>query len=271
LLSRLAQMYEALGTRDLVQIVILAAMLYVFLRFVGKTCGVGSSLGRGLGLVVVGLFLMLQVVIACLDLTELATVLDYILITVLVAFLVVFQPELRRGLVMLGKVKVWHAWNPTEHPLADPLADAAVALASDCTGALIAIQRGINLATYAETGQAIDSSCSAPLLRTLFAPKTPLHDGAVIIQAGRITAAGCQLPLRNHVPGGDPAHQALGMRHRAALSLSEETDAVVLVVSEETGRISIARGGKFEAVPRDNLARRLVDLLSMAPPTKNAA
>ena len=78
-------------------------------------------------------------------------------------------------------------------------------------------------------------------------------------------AAGCQLPLRNPVPGSDPAHKSLGMRHRAALTLSEETDAVVLVVSEETGRISIALAGKFEAVPRDNLARRLVDLLSMAP------
>lgn len=271
MLSRLAQLYEALGTRDLIQIAILGVMLYAFVRFLGKTCGVGSSLGRGLGLVVLGLFLTLQVVIACLDLTELATVLDYVLTTALVAFLVIFQPELRRGLAMLGKAKVWHTWNPTEHPLADPLADAAVALASDCIGALIAIQRGINLSSYAETGQWIDSRCSAFLLRTVFTPKSPLHDGAVIIQEGRITAAGCQLPLRNHVPGSDPAQKALGMRHRAALSLSEETDAVVLVVSEETGRISIARAGKFEAVPRDNLARRLVDLLSMAPAANRAA
>lgn len=271
MLIRLAQLYEALGTRDVVQIGILAVMMYGLLRFLGKTCGVGSSLGRGLGLVVVGLFLLLQVVIACLDLTELATVLDYILTTVLVAFLVVFHPELRRGLVILGKSKVWHSWNPTEHPLADPLADAAVALASDCIGALIAIERGIDLSTYAETGQSIQGVCSAQLLRTLFAPKTPLHDGAVIIQSGRITAAGCQLPMRNPVPGSDLAHQALGMRHRAALSLSEETDAVVLVVSEETGRISIAVAGKFEAMPRANLARRLVDLLSAAPLAKKAA
>ena len=123
--------------------------------------------------------------------------------------------------------------------------------------------RGINLASYVETGERIDGNCSAPLVRTLFTPKSPLHDGAIIIQDGLIVAAGCQLPMRAPVPGSDPAQQALGMRHRAALSLSEETDAIVLVVSEETGRISLALAGKFEAVPRDNLARRLADLLSM--------
>jgi diadenylate cyclase len=265
LLSRLAQLYEALGTRDLVQIAILAVLLFLFLRFLGKISGAGSSLSRGLGLVVVGLFLSLQVVIACLDLTELATVLDYLLTTVLVGLLVIFQPELRRGLVMLGRANVWQGWKPAEHALADPLADAAVALASECVGALVAIQRGINLNSYVETGERIDAACSAPLVRTLFTPKSPLHDGAIIIQQGRIVAAGCQLPLRSPVPGSDPALQALGMRHRAALSLSEETDAIVLVVSEETGRISLALAGKFEAVPRDNLARRLADLLSMAP------
>lgn len=265
LLSRLAQLYEALGTRDLVQIAILAVLLFIFLRFLGKISGAGSSLSRGLGLVVVGLFLSLQVVIACLDLTELATVLDYLLTTVLVGLLVIFQPELRRGLVMLGRANVWHGWKREEHALADPLADAAVALASECVGALVAIQRGIDLTSYAETGERIDAVCSGPLVRTLFTPKSPLHDGAIVIQRGRIVAAGCQLPLRSPVPGSDLSHQELGMRHRAALSLSEESDAIVLVVSEETGRISLALAGKFEAVSRDNLARRLADLLSMAP------
>jgi diadenylate cyclase len=266
LLSRLAQLYEAVGTRDLVQIAILAVLLFVFLRFMGKTCGAGSSLSRGLGVVVVGLFLSLQVVIACLDLTELAAVLDYLLTTVLVGLLVIFQPELRRGLVMLGRAHVWRAWKPAEFPLADPLADAAVALASERVGALIAIQRGISLASYVDTGERIDAACSASLIRSLFTPRSPLHDGAIIIQGGRIMAAGCQLPMRNPVPGSDSAQLALGMRHRAALSLSEETDAIVLVVSEETGRIAVALAGKFEAMPRDNLARRLVDLLSMVPP-----
>lgn len=264
-LVRLAQLYEALGTRDLVQIAILAVVLFVFLRFLGKTCGAGSSLSRGLGLVVVVVFLVLQVVMASLDLPELAAVLDYLLITVVLALLVIFQPELRRGLMMLGRAKVWRTWWPTQNALADLLAEAAIALSRDCIGALVAVQRETNLASYAETGERIDGKCSASLVRTLFTPHSPLHDGAVIIQKGQIVAAGCQLPLRQHEPLSDPAHHSLGMRHRAALSLSEETDAVVLVVSEETGRISIAQGGRFEPVSRENLARRLADLLSTMP------
>jgi diadenylate cyclase len=271
LLGRLAQLYEALGTRDVVQIVILAVVLFVFLRFLGKTCGTGSSLSRGLGLVIMGVFLLLQVVIACLDLPELATVLDYLLTTVLVALLVIFQPELRRGLMMLGRAKVWRTLWPTQHALADLLAEAAVALSRDCIGALIAIQRDTNLASYAETGERIDGKCSSALVRTLFTPHSPLHDGAVIIQKGQIVAAGCQLPLRHPELTHDPLHHSLGMRHRAALSLSDETDAVVLVVSEETGRISLAHAGHFEPVPRENLARRLADLLNATPALKRAA
>lgn len=267
---RLVQLYEALGARDVVQIAILAVVLFCFLRFLGRTCGAGSSLSRGLGLVVVIMFLVLQVVMACLDLTELATVLDYLLTSVLIALLVIFQPELRRGLMMLGRSKLWRTWWPTQNFVADPLAEAAVALSRDCIGALIAIQRDINLATYAETGERIDGKCSAPLVRTLFTPHSPLHDGAVIVQKGHIVAAGCQLPLRNH-EHHDPLHSALGMRHRAALSLSEETDAVVLVVSEETGRISVAVAGRFEAMSRETLARRLADLLSAHSPRTDSA
>lgn len=268
---RLAQLYEALGTRDVVQIAILSVVLFVLLRFLGKTCGAGSSLSRGLGLVVVGVFLLLQVVMACLDLNELAAVLDYLLLTVLLALLVIFQPELRRGLMMLGRAKVWRTWWPTQNAVAHLLADAAVALSRDSIGALIAIQRETNLSSFAETGERIEGHCSAALVRTLFTPHSPLHDGAVIIQKSQIVAAGCQLPMRNPESLRDPAHPAMGMRHRAALSLSEETDAVVLVVSEETGRISLAHAGHFEAVPRENLARRLADLLSTPAAVKRAA
>lgn len=265
MLNRLARLYESLGPHDLVQIAILACVLFFVLRFLGKT--LGASVSRGLGLVVVGLFLVLQVVIASLDLTELGLVLDYLLTAVVLALLVIFQPELRRGLMMLGRSKVWRStFRPTQHAIADPLADAAESLARDCVGALIAIQRDVNLNPYIESGERIDGRCSAALVRTLFTPNTPLHDGAVIIHKGQIVAAGCQLPLRRHDHFEDPVDLALGMRHRAALSLSEETDAVVLVVSEETGRISLAVGGRFEPVPRDNLARRLVDLLHTTRP-----
>ena len=126
-------------------------------------------------------------------------------------------------------------------------------------GALIAIQRAVMLAQYVETGDRLDAEVSAALIRTVFTPPSPLHDGAVIICSGRIAAAACQLPL-GQAPEGSGPH--MGMRHRAALCLSEETDAVILVVSEETGRISLAVGGRLEPVPRENLSRRLAALLS---------
>src|SRR5207247_53746 len=140
-----------------------------------------------------------------------------------------------------------------------------------CIGALIAIQREVSLASYAETGERIDARLSAPLIRTLFMPKSPLHDGAIILVKGRVVAAGCQLPLRAPERLLAAASVPAGMRHRAALSLSEETDAIVLVVSEETGRISIAFAGRFEPVSRENLARRLVDLLHAPAPMRQAA
>jgi len=115
------------------------------------------------------------------------------------------------------------------------------------------------LAPYIETGERLDGEISASLLRTVFTPNSPLHDGAVILCNGRVAAAACQLPLGQPPPQGQ-TH--VGMRHRAAVGLSEETDAVLLVVSEETGRISVAVGGRLEAIPRENLSRRLVELLS---------
>lgn len=262
MLSRLLQLYESLEPLDVVQIAILAVVVFVFLRFLSKT-GTGSSIGRGLGIVIVALFLIAQVVIASLDLAELSAVLDYLLAAGLIGLLIIFQPELRRGLMMLGRNSLWSVWPAPTHSVADPLADAAEAMSRDGVGALIVIQREVNLAPFIETGERIEGKLTASLVRTVFMPKSPLHDGAIILVQGRVAAAGCQLPMRSHerlVESG--SWQNLGMRHRAALSLSEESDAIVLVVSEETGRISLARGGRLEPVSRDNLARRLVELLN---------
>jgi diadenylate cyclase len=255
--DRLAQLWESVGTRDVVEIAILAVAIYLVLRFLGKTRGAG--LVRGLGLVAVGLFLVAQVVIASFDLTVLGRVLDYLLTTVLLGLLVIFQPELRRGLMVLGRYRILRYFvHSPQHPVADKLADAAEAMSRDCVGALIAIEREMALAVYVETGERIDGEVSATLLRALFGKRSPLHDGAVILCDGRVAAAACQLPL-GQPPEASGVH--MGMRHRAALCLSEETDAVLLVVSEETGRISLAVGGRLEPVPRDALARRLAALL----------
>jgi diadenylate cyclase len=256
--ERLVQLGESVGTRDLVEIAILALAIYAVLRFLGKTRG--SGMVRGLGLVVVGLFLVAQVVIASFDLTVLGQALDYLLATVLVGMLVIFQPELRRGLMVLGRYRLLRYFRRAPcHPIADKLADAAQALSRDCVGALIAIQREVALAPYAETGERLDGEVSPALLRAIFHTKSPLHDGAVILCNGRLLAAACQLPL-GQAPESASAHR--GMRHRAAVAMSEETDAVLLVVSEETGRVSLAVAGKLEPVPRENLSRHLAALLS---------
>src|SRR5436305_7460929 len=215
---------------------------------------------RGLALIVVGLFLVAQVVIASFDLTVLGHVLDYLLTTTMVGLLVIFQPELRRGLMVLGRYPLFRYLVPDQHhPIADRLADAAEALSRECVGALVVIEREMALAAFVETGEPIDGEVSANLLRAIFCKRSPLHDGAVILCDGRIAAAACQLPL-GQPPEGASTH--MGMRHRSALCMSEETDAVLLVVSEATGRISVGVAGRLESVPRENPARHLADRLS---------
>ncbi len=259
--DRLSQLYDSLGTRDLIEIAILALAIYTLLRLLGRTRGAGMV--RGLGLVVVVLFLLAQVVIASFDLTVLGRVLDYLLTTVMFGMLVIFQPELRRGLLVLGRYRMLRylfGSNDREHPIVDKLAEAAEAMSSECIGALIVIEREVALDPFIESGEAIDGEVSSFLLRAIFCKRSPLHDGAVILRAGRLAAAACQLPLAQ--PPENLGTEHMGMRHRAALGMSEETDAVLLVVSEETGRISVAVGGRLEAVARDLLARRLDALLS---------
>ena len=124
----------------------------------------------------------------------------------------------------------------------DELLEAFFELARLKRGAIVAIQGEVGLDEYAETGSPVDAPVSSQLLKTIFTPYTPMHDGAVIIKGGRIVTAGAILPL-TQLPVQD---KSLGTRHRAALGLSEETDAVVVVVSEETSRISVARGGRME-------------------------
>ena len=255
--ERLSQFVESIGTRDVVEIAILAVALFFILRLLGKTRGAG--LVRGLSLVVVGLFLVAQVLLARFDLTVLGRLLDYLLTTALLALIIIFQPELRRGLMVLGRYRMMRLFvHGPQHPMADKLADAAEAMSRECVGALIAIERDLALTGYIETGEAIDAELSPLLLRAIFGKRSPLHDGAVILSHGRLAAAACQLPLGQ--PPEGTVHS--GMRHRAALAMSEETDAVLLVVSEETGRISLAVAGRLEVVPRENLSCRLAELLS---------
>lgn len=253
-MERFRDLFDGLGTRDVVEIVILAMILYAVLRFLGNRRGAG--LVRGLAIVVAGTLLLFQIVIISFDLTELSRFLDYLLSIALLAIIIIFQPELRRGLLLLGQYRLLRLLAPRTVSIAEHLAEAALALSKEYTGALIAIEQNMSLENYIQTGERLDAEVSPKLLRAIFHKRSPLHDGAVIIAEGRIVAAGCQLPLAEAPPGAN-----FGMRHRAALGLSEETDAIVLVVSEETGRISIAKGGQLETISKDQLSQRLGRLL----------
>ncbi len=218
---------------DVVEILIVAYVIYRLLLFLAGT----RALQILLGLLVVGLIYFA------------ATLLRFGMITTLMGFvfaygafaaIVVFQPELRHALARLGRTRVLRVLaTGADRAAADEVAEAVDRLSRSGTGAILAIEGDVSLGDYVETGTPMQASLSADLLATIFTPYSPLHDGAVIIQGTQIVAAGVVLPL-TQFPVSD---KSLGTRHRAALGLSEETDAVVIVVSEETSKISIADHG----------------------------
>jgi diadenylate cyclase len=159
------------------------------------------------------------------------------------AFVILFQPELRRLIGEIDKSYILRKFFKQESKLIPEIVKAVMVLSSEHLGALIVLKQNISLKNYIETGIRIDAEVSYELLKTIFTQNSPLHDGAVIIQGERIVAASCVLPLTQNPDVIIP----LGTRHRAALGLSEETDALVLVVSEETGSISIALDGKMRS------------------------
>jgi len=158
----------------------------------------------------------------------------------IVALVIIFQPELRRGLAQLGQFGLRQG----NIEVIGEVANAAVTLSARKIGALIVIEREMGLKSYIESGMPIDAQVTGYLITSIFLTQSPLHDGAIIIQQGRIAAAGCVLPLTQE-EGAAPVPKSLGMRHRAAIGMSEETDAVCIAVSEETGAISVATGGKL--------------------------
>jgi diadenylate cyclase len=159
-----------------------------------------------------------------------------------IAFVIIFQPELRRALANMGKNRFLGRFvRVSETGVIPAIVKSASQLAEKKVGALIVLEKDMGLKNYVETGTAVDAKVTAELIGTIFTPPSPLHDGAIIIQNDRIVAAGCILPLTQD----QRVAQSLGTRHRAALGLSEETDAIVIVVSEETGTIAYAEAGKL--------------------------
>jgi diadenylate cyclase len=239
------------GWRDVVEVAIVAWALYRVLRLFHGT--------RTLQ-IVTGLGMLLTIYAAAwlLKLEMITYVLGFVFQYGAIALLVVFAPELRAALAHLGQARFAGLFRQMEQrEVAEEICDAVERLSRSGIGAIVAIEREVPLEPYAESGSPMEAKVSADLLATIFTPYSPLHDGAVLVRGDKIVAAGCILPLSQK----SIADRTLGTRHRAALGLSDETDALVVVVSEERSTISVADRGLlwFDLSPvevRDLLAGR---------------
>lgn len=222
-----------------IEILLLTAMYYVVMRFVRGTRGAGIL--KGLGLVVVVGLIGVLFLARFLDLRVLGGLAGEVVALFGFALLVIFQPELRRALVRLGQSPLFGYFARSHKEVTDHVVEAVSVLSREKTGALITIEREVSLRSYMEGGVRLDADVTSALLVTVFNTATPLHDGAVILQGDRVLAAGCLFPLTENVEAGS----GLGTRHRAAIGITEDSDAIAVVVSEETGGISLAVKGKM--------------------------
>ena len=220
------------GVGGLLEMLVLAVLFYYAILFFRGTRGAQVLLGF------VTAMIAMLILTRIFHLDTLNWLLQQFSVYLVVAFLIIFQPEIRRALAELGKQHVF-ASTLRERGILDEVVEAVSRLAADKIGALIAIEREIGTRAVQETGTRVDSLVNAELLATIFFPHTPLHDGGVVIEGDRVRAAACVFPLSGRDIG------KLGTRHRAAVGLSEESDALVIVVSEETGAISLAYKGRL--------------------------
>ena len=231
-------------------VVIVAAIIYQLLVFIKGTRAV--QMAMGLALIVVFFYFARWIALETVS-WMLTNILPYFVF----AIIVIFQHEIRRALARFGQAPLFAGFSTiNRNEFYDEIVLAVTTLATNQTGALIVIERDIGLKTYIESGIALDAALSYDLLVTIFNPSVPLHDGAVIIQNGRIAAGACFLPLTVK----PRLSKELGTRHRAAIGVTEETDAVAIIVSEETGAISFAHDGEMERyLDPDTLRQRLRD------------
>jgi uncharacterized protein (TIGR00159 family) len=236
------RLYAALHVQDLglwaaLDILLLAAIIYQLLLLLRGT----RSVNVLLALATLALFYVATAP-GLIELRAVHTILGNLLLYIPLLVIVVFQNQIRRALAQLGRnpLSAFLPRRATEN-LIEEVALASASLGSKRMGALIVIERGVGLRTFAETGIALDARVSYDLLLNLFTPRSPLHDGAVIIGDGRIRAASCYLPLTT----SPSLSRTYGTRHRAAIGITEESDALAIVVSEELGTVSLAENGRI--------------------------
>ena len=225
--------------KDFVEILLIFLLLYLMFRFMQGT--IAGTIVRGLGFFFLILLFALMFALSYFGLEIIGAIFKYLLGVSVIALLIIFQPELRRGLLRLGRNPIIGRFVARDSRVVDEVVKAAQTLAKDRIGALIAFEGEVALNSYVQSGVPIDADVKAELIDTIFWPGSALHDGAVIIREDRIASAACLFPLTEN----PEVSRHLGTRHRAAIGLTEESDAICIVVSEETGTISIAEEGEL--------------------------
>lgn len=246
-----------IGFNDIIQIFVLYLALYGVIRLVKGTRSAQVLLG--FCVIVVSLLLFTHI----FEFDVLARVVTGLLIYLALSMVVVFQQDIRRMLALVGGQRFFKRQYTLETvAVTEVLTKSIMNMSQMRVGALIAIERGISLRGYEESGIMLNAVLSHELLVSIFTPPLPLHDGGIVIRDGGIAAAHCLFPVSNQ-----SVLISSGMRHRAAVGLSEETDAVIFVVSEETGTISIAYNGKLHRYPdKDNVHKVMLRWLRVAMP-----
>lgn len=242
-----------------VEILILWIGLYQIYRAFRKTRGARILVGLVL------LLMVLSLLSLALELTVIWWLLKHILLGLAVALLIIFQPELRNALARLGSSR-WFSFSQIQrHEFLDTFSKAVGQLSKKRIGALFAFERSISLKDHLETGVGIDALFTPEFALTVFHPKTALHDGGMIIAQDRVAGAGCVFPVSSR----ELADRSTGLRHRAAIGITEETDCVAVVVSEETGQISICVDGKLDRNLTEDEFRERMEKIFLPKETKN--
>jgi diadenylate cyclase len=230
------EFFKQLRWQDLVDVILMSIIIYRLLLLVKGTKA--AHMLMGLGVLVLASFLSRYFELYTLD-----WLIQSFWAQIVLAVIILFQPEIRRALAQMGETKFLHTLTSAEELKSlDEIVKATIALANRKIGALIAIERDTILKDFVEMGTPLDAKVTKEVILSIFHPTSPIHDGALVIKGNRIVAAGCFLPITM----GPDISKSFGTRHRAGLGLSEETDAVIIVVSEETGDISMAMDGKLE-------------------------
>ncbi len=237
---------------DVIDILVVSILIYQILRFIKGTRA--TQILVGLVLVFV-----LALLANILNFEALSWIINGIKTVWLIAFVIVFQPEIRRALTMLGRTRfIKFFLKETDDSFIMEIIEAAKGLTENGWGGLIVIERKVGLKSYLENSVKLEADVSADLIKSIFAPKSPLHDGAIIIKDDRIVAATCILPLSNN-PNLDKKY---GTRHRAGIGITEDTDAISIIISEERSSISLAeKGYLYPDLDAIQLEKRLTELL----------